>query len=308
MTACDAAADESEMTTAVASAAIQLAVGEPCRDARLVGSGRSSSAWAASTPSGDWIVRVPVPDSGRTLSYRSEARIGELLYALGHPVATWSLVHVDDVLCSVAPLLQGRPVDYGERLQPQFVAALGRLLFDLHHLSATGFGPLLDDDHILHGRSASPRAGIVDRWYHAPIWPFDDSDLSTHPVADLAPDIVDVIEQLRPRIVEACEGPIGVLHSDLHREHLLRDEAGELGAVLDFGDAFRGPVVWDFALLHWYYGVENADAVAAAYCKAGGVQARAAQLAVAVGLYKLAKSPGAPAVPARLRGAVEAAT
>lgn len=295
-----------DMSMAVASKAIRLAVGERCRGVRPVASGRSSSAWAASSPSGEWIVRVPVADSGRTLSYRSEARIGELLHALGHPVATWSLVHVDGVLCSVAPLLQGRPVDYGDLFQPEFTAALGRLLFDLHHLDASGFGPLVDDHRVLHGRSASLRAGIVDRWYHASIWPFDDSDLFSHVVTGIAPEMVSAIEQLAPSIIDASEGPIGVLHSDLHREHLLRDDAGRLGAVLDFGDAFRGCVAWDFALLHWYYGVDNARAVAACYPEADAIHTRATHLGVAVGLYKLAKNPGDRAVPERLRRVLDA--
>lgn len=294
------------MTMTVATEAIRLAVGEPCGGVRRIASGRSSSAWAASSPSGHWIVRVPVPDSGRTLSYRSEARIGELLHALGHPVATWTLVQVDEELCSVAPRLQGRPVDYGRRFQSGFAGELGRLLFDLHHLDASGFGPLVDDECALRGRSASVRAGVVDRWFHASIWPFDESELSSHVVRDIAPDLVEAIEPLRPRIIDAADGPIGVVHSDLHREHLLQDEAGGLGAVLDFGDAFRGSVVWDFALLHWYYGDENASGVAARYPGSEGMQASAAHLAVAVGLYKLAKNPRDPAGPERLRRIVGA--
>jgi aminoglycoside phosphotransferase (APT) family kinase protein len=234
------------MTITLASEALRLAVSEPCRQVRPVASGRSSSAWAASSNSGEWIVRVPVPESGRTLSYRSEARIGDLLHALGHPVATWSLVQVNETLCSVAPLLRGRPVDYANAFDPGFAAALGRLLFDLHHLDASGFGPLVDDDRFLHGRSESLRAAIVDRWYHASIWPFDGSDLSSHVVTAVARDLVEIVARLRSRIVDASEGPVGVLHSDLHREHLLRNEAGGLGAVLDFGDAFRGSVAWDF--------------------------------------------------------------
>lgn len=140
------------MTMDLASEALRLATAEPCRDVRRLASGRSSSAWAASSPSGDWIVRVPVPDSGRTLSYRSEARIGDLLHALGHPVATWSLVETNETLCSVAPRLHGRPIDYDEPFPAKFAPELGRLLGDLHRLEASGFGPLEDDDRVLHGR------------------------------------------------------------------------------------------------------------------------------------------------------------
>lgn len=292
------------MTMAQASEALRLAVSETYGEVRRVASGRSSTAWAASSPSGDWIVRVPVPDSGRRLSYRSEALIGELLHALGHPVPTWRLVETNETVCSVAPRLHGRPVNYGETFPPRFAAELGRLLGDLHRLDASGFGPLEDDARILHGRSSSSWAGVVDRWFHASIWPFDGSDLSSHAVTNVAPHLVGAIEGLRPQIVEAIEGPIGVVHSDLHRQHLLVDGAGQLGAVLDFGDAFRGAVAWDFALLHWYYGAENTARVAAGHPDAD-VKASAALLAVAVGLYKLAKSPGDPDVPKRLHRVVD---
>ena len=292
---------------AQASEALRLAVGEACGEVRRVASGRSSTAWAASSPSGDWIVRVPVPDSGRRLSYRSEALIGELLHALGPPVPTWRLVERDGTMYSVAPRLHGRPVNYGETFPPRFAAELGRLLGDLHRLDASGFGPLEDDTRILHGRSSSALAGVVDRWFHASIWPFDGSDLSSHAVTQVAPQLVGAIEALRPEIVEAIEGPLGVVHSDLHRQHLLVDGGDQLGAVLDFGDAFRGAVAWDFALLHWYYGEENAARIAAAHPDADtdGIRASAALLAVAVGLYKLAKSPGDPDVPKRLRRVVD---
>lgn len=294
------------MTAAVAAEALRLAVGESCSELRPIASGRSSSAWAASSASGDWIARVPMAHSGRPLTYRSEARIGELLHAAGHPVATWSLVEVDRTLCSVGPLLHGRPVEYGDAFQPDLAAALGRLLFDMHHLPAQGFGPLVDDERTLRGHSSSPRAGIVDRWYHAAIWPFDDSDLSGHAVSAIAPSLVEVIEPLRSRIIAESEGPVGVVHSDLHREHILRDEAGRLAGVLDFGDAFLGSCAWDFALLRWYYGDENAGRVAAGYPDAADSQRAAAYLVVAVGLYKLAKVPRDPAVPTRLRRVVEA--
>ena len=289
------------MTPTVAAEALRLAVGEPCRGLRRVASGRSSSAWAASSASGQWIVRVPVPDSGRTHSYRSEAQIGELLHERGHPVARWAVVQVDGVPCSVARRLQGRPVGYDERFQAGFAAALARLLLDLHHLDATGYGPLVDDDRTLYGRSSSVGTGVMDRWFHASIWPFDDSELASHVISDIAPELVEKVEQLRPWIIAAADEQIGVVHSDLHREHLLQDEAGGLAAVLDFGDAFRGSVAWDFALLDWYYGDHNASRVAARYPVSADIQTSAAHLAVAVGLYKLAKSPADPAVPERLR-------
>lgn len=288
-----------------AAEALRLAGHGKCRDLRLVASGRSSSAWAASTASGEWIVRVPIPESGRRLSYRSEAKIGELLHKLGHPVPTWTPVRVGAAVCSVGPLLTGSPVAYDEPFTPDFAQALGRLLFDLHHLDADGYGPLIDDDRTLRGRSQSPRAGIVDRWLHARIWPFDGTDLYDHVVKSIAPDIAATAAELRSAVLHAARGTVGIVHSDLHREHLLRNESGQLAAVLDFGDAFRGACAWDFALLHWYYGAETAARVAAHYPDTTGVNGAGARLAVVVGLYKLAKNPTDPAVPARLGRVVE---
>lgn len=71
-----------------------------------------------------------------------------------------------------------------------------------------------------------------------------------------------------------------MLHSDLRRDHLLRDSGGGLAALLDFGDAFVGSLAWDFALLHWYYGKANTGLVTASYPEGEVLDCRGRHLAV----------------------------
>jgi hypothetical protein len=61
--------------------------------------------------------------------------------------------------------------------------------------------------------------------------------------------------------------------------------------LFDFGDAFIGSTAWDFALLHWYYGPHNTLAVAHAYDEDSDLAERGIVLAVAIGCYKIAKTP-----------------
>lgn len=223
-------------------------------------------------------------------------------------MATWTLVNVGETVCAVAPFLRGRPVEYGYPFPTEVARALGRLLGDLHQLDSGGFGPLLDDQSQLRGSSRSLREGVLARWRHAQIWPFDQSELSAHPLGRVAPHLAADVQRLRGDILQASQGPVGVVHSDLHREHILRDKTGGLAAVLDFGDAFVGSLAWDFALLNWYYGEAQAARVAASYQGALAVEVPGRLLAVAVGLYKLAKAPDSRPVAARLERVVGSLT
>jgi len=97
---------------------------------------------------------------------------------------------------------------------------------------------------------------------------------------------------------------VGVVHSDLHREHLLVGEDGGLAGVLDFGDAFVGARAWDYALLHWYYGEANAFRVAAHDPNGEDEFSRGRVLATAIGLMSaprvVAIAPESPAARAGL--------
>ena len=278
-------------------------VGAPHR----LAAGRSCEAFGVVARGEEYVVRVPVVGTDRSIRFRAEATIGDALADRGHPVARWAVVDVDGVACAVGRRLPGVPVDgsapWTTGFSTGFSAGLGRLLADLHAVPANGFGPLIDtgvdDAGALRGEAGSAREGVLRRWCWARCWPFDDVGLADHPVSHLGRDVVP---RLPPSgdVLDAAGGPVGVVHSDLHREHLLVGPTGDLTGVLDFGDAFVGAVAWDVALLHWYYGARAAADVARH--DPGGQDAleRARLLAVAVGLYKLAKNPADPQVPVRL--------
>lgn len=248
-----------------------------------------------------WIVRVPVPGTDRSTRFHAEAAVGKLLHDAGHPVTPWDVVDVDGVACAVGRRLRGAPIEYGQAWTPAFSAQLGALLSALHTLPTTGFGPLMDDATALRGEAQSAIDGVRRRWCWATCWPFDGSDMSGHPVTQLMPDLVPTITQHREQLLDIAEDTVGLVHSDLHREHLLGGPDGNLTGVLDFGDAFIGSIAWDFALLHWYYGAQASQAVAERHPNGSTLSQSGRTLAIAVGVYKLAKSPTDAAVPQRLR-------
>ena len=203
--------------------------------------GQSSLAWVAQAGEERWVVRVPVKDSGRRITYRAEAAIGRYLTSLGHPVADWTIVDHDGTMCSVAREIPGVPVACHQDWTDDFGRQLAHVLADLHEMPAEGFGPLANDHESLRGLSDDRLHGITDRWFHARIWPFDNSSLHDHPITEQAPDIAHAATTLATDIEAAGTGPIGVVHSDLHREHLLVGNDGSLNGVLDFDAASNPP-------------------------------------------------------------------
>jgi aminoglycoside phosphotransferase (APT) family kinase protein len=286
--------------------AVATAVGEAPDAVHLLARGNTSTAWRARVRSTWWVVRGPT-EAGASTSYRTEATIGQALAARGHPVATWRVVGVDGVECCVGPMLPGGPVDPMRPWSEAFVTSLAAALRDLHRLPSDGWGRLDDVEAALRGRSDDPVEGIVHRWHRAAIWPFDDTVLATHPALHDSPDVLDRVRRASDAIVEAAGTGRAVLHSDLHRQHLLQAPDGTLAGLLDFGDAFVGSPAWDFALLHHHYGPTIAERVLAAYPGAPDLSRHARLLAVAVGLYQVAKHPDRPAARDRLRVSVAAA-
>jgi aminoglycoside phosphotransferase (APT) family kinase protein len=302
----DLPADHSWQTTIAAERA-RLAVARTTRrnaGVQLLASGRSSQAWRAVGTGHPCVVSVPISNSGRLISYRSEVAIGDLLAAAGHPVSRWDLEAVDDVECAIGTILEGSPVTYGSDWTPSFASSVASVLRDLHHLPVTGWGPLANTADELSGTSESANDGIVDRWSHAVVWPFADIELTAHPLADLDPDLVGQIDPWRDAIVAAAAEPFGLVHSDLHHQHLLH-VGGELTGLLDFGDAFIGSTAWDVALIHWYYGADNAARVTQEDGTDPSLFERGALLAVAVGCCKVAKTPHDRPTLDRLRLLVE---
>ncbi len=262
--------------------------------------GRTSDAYLAETDGGEVVVRVPILESGRLLSYWSEQEIGEQLAEAGCPVARWQVVEVDAMLCSIAPRLSGEPISYSHVWSDELAADVAKTLHQFHVLPVSGWGPLVNRLGPLTGASPDQTAGVVDRWFHAQIWPFDGSDLGDHSVTAEA-DLFDAVRGRGAEILAAACAPFGPVHSDLHRLHLLLTVDRRLGGLLDFGDAFVGSTAWDFALLGWYYGSSNAAAVASHYPGGGDLRQRSHALALAVGLYKWAKNPTDPEPQNRLR-------
>lgn len=254
-----------------------------------------------------YVVRLPIKNSGRRNSYRSEQLIGSYLCQRGHPVATWTVVAVDDLECSVGQMLPGAPISYDTPWTAGFAKSLAMTLSDLHAMPASGFGPLADRSDKAEGTSSNRLAGLVDRWFHARVWPFDDKPLDTHSIMERAPALGSRVAPMISDIIAAERGRIGVVHSDLHRDHLLVDSAGSLRGVLDFGDAFIGAVAWDFAMVNWYYGSQNAGLLATYYPDSLDELHRGQLLSVAVGLYKAAKNPDDQAVLSRLERCVSLA-
>jgi hypothetical protein len=265
----------------------------------------SSTAWRVLVDDAPWIIRTPIAASGRRPSARSEVAVGRLLPA-SLRVPRWRLVVVEETDCTASPELPGRPVDPEWTWSAGFASAVGDVLSSTHGLGsgATGWGPLVDRDDRLVGAAASNVAGVVDRWFLARMWPFDGASLEAHPVATVAPGLVDCLASLEGAVLDAASGDRSLVHSDLHAQHLLV-RGGELAGVLDFGDAFIGSAAWDIALLRHYYGVVNAHAVALALDEGETLLAASRYLLVAVCAYKLAKEPARPGIVDRLERALD---
>lgn len=289
------------VTSRLASLAFESVLGFPVAGLRRLSTGRTSEAWVADTGLGRWVARLPVEDSGRSSSFSSEELISRWLAARNCAVAEWTVVIVDGVACSVAPLLPGQPIEYGVGWSVEFADSVAMVLHQLHHLPVSEFGPLENTDTELRGRSASALQGIVDRWCRGSIWPFDQSSLDRHPACRVASDLVDRAAHHADAILAAADGFTGLAHSDLHREHLLIVDGSRLGGMLDFGDAFIGSMAWDFALLEWYFGRANTQLVADGYPGGAELHRRGSVLAIAIGFYKLAKNPGDRSAVQRLR-------
>ncbi len=289
-------------TLTLAFRAAQLLIGE-VEALRPIAAGMSCEAFelVSRSDARRWVVRVPVPGTDRAIRFHAEAALGRALAVRGYPVAAWQVVEVDGVVCAVGNHLPGSPIAYGELWSPAFSAALGALLAELHALPAVGSGPLVDDATALRGESGSVAEGVSARWDRAVCWPFDGPDLADHPISRVVPEAVPMVLSRRQDVFDAAEQLIGVVHSDLHREHLLVGPSGGLSGVLDFGDAFVGSVGWDFATLRWYYGAGVSASVAEHYAAAREVKDLGRVLAIPLGLYKVAKNPGDAATLSRMR-------
>lgn len=77
------------MDSDLVSVAVEIVAGPGGATPRMLSSGRTSQAWVVDTPHEQWVARVPFENSGRTLSFESEALIAQHLVARECPVAEW---------------------------------------------------------------------------------------------------------------------------------------------------------------------------------------------------------------------------
>jgi aminoglycoside phosphotransferase (APT) family kinase protein len=105
---------------------------------------------------------------------------------------------------------------------------------------------------VLH--ATQPPAGLLTldrRFDGAPLWPLRRAKLGGHPVeADAA--TAARIDPLADPVRQALAGPAVLVHSDLHEGNIVRTSGG--AAFLDFGCAFVGSALWDFAALAFFLG------------------------------------------------------
>ena len=237
--------------------------------------GMSSSAWLATIDDRECVIRVPTDGHDRPPpDYRGESELNAALRAVGVPAAASEAVTVDGCECSIAPLISGDPIQ-PHQWDPAFTRDVAGALAATHSLAVAGRG--LPD--------------AVNRFHLARLWPLDGTELADHPAATRLPDHVTWIASRHRAIEAAAAAPPAVVHTDLHWDHLLRNSAGRLSGLLDFGDAFAGPPGWDLACLRYYHGESAARRVIRHYPDGDRVWQHSHLLGIAFALYKLDKTP-----------------
>jgi aminoglycoside phosphotransferase (APT) family kinase protein len=207
--------------------------------------------------------------TGRGSELELEHEILDALAAAGAavpaPVAgSWELPGWAGVPFSVTTFLEGTPVDPAD--------AIG---------VAPDIAGFLSTLHATAPPATTP--GLTRRFRRAPIWPTHRSTLAGHPVAG-DPPLRAQLETRAGDVGRASGGPVALVHSDLHEENILRTGAG--AGFLDFGCAFVGSPLWDYAALAFFLGWPLGDEVIA--CSAG-VDPHAARLvALSFALYRWA--------------------
>jgi aminoglycoside phosphotransferase (APT) family kinase protein len=270
-------------------------------EAKLLGIGATSTAWSLSCGSDQYIVRVVYASTNRPITYRSEFVILQRLYKLGLPVPE-PLHHSFEQpyflgegisAWAITRLIPGKPI-LKNRLTATAAVQLGAFLKALHQLPCSNFGRLNENSERLEGQQTTAIEGIRGRWCWAQLWPFDNTLLSKHPIATLAPDLLNVLTAIEPKLWRIPAETESVLnHSDLHGEHIfITDQT--LSGVIDFGAVCIATPGWDFAVLAYYHGWEAVKAILNGYTQVEPQRRHllneSRYLAVVVGLYKLQKA------------------
>ena len=252
------------------------------------------------------IIRIIPAGTNRPITYQSEFTILRLLRQRGcsvpRPLLNYaeSPDHLTDISepWAVTEAINGQAL--GKKVMPpQIASEMGRQIAILHSLPTRGYGRLAEQKDQLQGLQSDHLTGICARWCWADIWPFDGSNLGHHPIAQTDLHLVDQLEHLAPRFLEIINDDQIILnHSDLHGAHIFLQD-GELAGLIDFGVSFMSIPAWEFAVLAYYHGWPVVQQILIGYNPSREVQElhykKAQDLAVVVGLYKLAKVYAGPA-------------
>jgi aminoglycoside phosphotransferase (APT) family kinase protein len=279
------------------------------RGARPLGAGVATIAWRVETDTEAVVVLVQKPDAARTAAtegigdfpprYGAQCAIFDALAPLDGRVPralAWSGDPDNDGLArfampwAIVTEARGAPAEAGA-LTDEGARDLGELLTRLHALPCEGFGLTVDQRDRLQGGQTAMASGLLERW--PDLWPFDGTSLIAHPVARLAPRLIEPASRFREALLRFTELRRGVVtHSDLNPEHLFL-EGGRLATLIDFGDAFVGPPAADFAVFASHYGWPRVERALEGYAASTVLRetrlAEAQLFAVALGLYRIRK-------------------
>ena len=250
---------------------------------RFLAKGSTSEVWLVETGGRPVVVRLAVPNAGKSVLFEAEAglriRLSRLDDRVALPLATHAthphLVSGALAWC-VDSFVGGETLTRG-MLPRSLCHDTGEVLAHLHSIPASGFGLLANRRDAVVGQADDLYAGLGTRLQDP--WPFQPADLHAHPIADAAPQLLPRLAPYRSRLLSLFEDAACVpVHSDLH-ERQLHSIEGRLGGLLDFGDAMVAPALCDIGSFVGFHGAAQATWLLEGYT--ADVQRRAQLLAQA---------------------------
>jgi aminoglycoside phosphotransferase (APT) family kinase protein len=277
-----------DATARAVLAALHMATADLSR----LGSGFASEVWLVRDAGHAYALRIALDPADWVCTYPAEhnlmARLGALGARVPAPIAgSWQLDGWPLAPFSLTSFIAGVPL----RAEAHGWAAgrIAAFLRLLHSIPATGFGPLVEVDGQLVGRSGDRPTGLAATFEGYPLWPFGGARLAAHPALAERRELRARIDgQARTVTQAALDGPAVVVHSDLHEENILQD--GRRIGFIDFGESFVGSADWDFAALAYFGGWLLAERTLAAYLSdEGDFERRRASIAavsLSFGLFR----------------------
>jgi Ser/Thr protein kinase RdoA (MazF antagonist) len=222
-------------TVAIARAALDT-VGLGHRELSYLAEGLSSDAWLIEEPGTRLVLRVSKSVGRLDELVREHAVLGALTAVGAYvpaPVAgSWEHAGWSGPSFSIITFIAGEP------LAPKEVMAI-----------AGDIAGFLDVLHATIPPQEMPN--LAERFAGAPIWPIHRTNLSGHPVA-ADPRTAARLDNVAGDVRRVLSGLQVLVHSDLHEGNIVRTDTG--AAFLDFGCAFMGVALWDYAALAFFLG------------------------------------------------------